>query len=268
MMQPLPEARHISQTFQADFDRMLCNTLENHHSSPGFTLLLGNILQYTSLRQPSTFYPPGLVAFLYLVRQKGEGHILDDMGFSGITAAYGEFGAEKFLTYFKLLLENPERSGTHAFDQHRYAIAAKECLELYLCKHHKISKGAAKSACHDKALLRNKPWAWKVRLGTDRRIPKAIRWWKSLNTPNIDQYASFPESSFEYEYSRSLSYQWTLDLLPIFLERSAISLELADVLRTRTFTTMAPAFPRRMRLARQAIATYLLRVESAVGDHE
>jgi len=107
-MQPSPEAHHISQTFQADFDRMLFNTLERYHSSPGFTLILGNILQYTSLKQPSTFFPPGLVAFLYSVRQQGEGRILDDMGLSGIAAAYGEFGAEEFLTYFKqLLVGNP-----------------------------------------------------------------------------------------------------------------------------------------------------------------
>ena len=266
-MQPSPEAHHISQTFQTDFDRMLFNTLEKHQSSPGFALLLGSILQYRNLKQPSVVFPPGLVASLYLVRQQGDGHILDDMGFSGICETGGEVDStEEFLTHFTELLENPERSGTHAFDQHRYAIAAKECIQLYSCDHHKFSKGAVDSDRREKVLLRNKPWTWKVRLGTQSRIPKAIQWWKSFEAGYIDQYASFSQSRPEYEFYRSLSYEWALDLLPIFLDKSASSLELADVLRGCTFTTMATIFPRKMRLARKAITTYLLRVDSAVGD--
>jgi hypothetical protein len=50
------------------------------------------------------------------------------------------------------------------------------------------------------------------------------------------------------------------------LEKSAISLELADVVRRRTFTTMAQRFPRRKMLAKEAMMKYLARVESAVGD--
>jgi len=79
--------------------------------------------------------------------------------------------------------------------------------------------------------------------------------------------ASYPENSPHHEYCRSLSYRWALDLLPFLLDKSAISLELAEVLRRRTFTTMAQQFPRRKRLAKEAIAKYLLRVEeSAVGS--
>jgi len=203
------------------------------------------------------------------------------MGFSGIINTNGGVrGTPEFLTYFVGLLENPERSGVHAFDQQKYATAAKECLQLCLCSHRKFSKGTTESARHDKLLLRNKPWAWKGRLGVHGRIRKAmhhltIRQWKSFeaqthkSTTSIDQYASFPQNSSEYEDYRFLSYQWRLDLLPIFLEKSAISLELADQLRRRTFTTMAQRFPRRMKLAREAITTYLLRVEeSAVAAHE
>jgi len=246
---------------------MLCNTLEKHHSSPGFALLLGSILQYRNLEQPCVLFPPGLVASLNLVRQQGEGHILDDMGFSGITETYGEIGGTReFLTYFIDLLENRERSGDYAFDQQRYATAAKECLQLYLCSRHKFSKGTTDLHRRDKVLLRNKPWARKVRLATHSRIPKAIRWWKSFKAQYVEQYASFPQNSSEYEFYRSLSYEWALGLLPIFLEESAISLELADVLRTCTFTAMAQQFPKKMRLAREAITTYLVRVDSAVGS--
>ena len=237
-MQPSPEAHHISQTFQTDFDRMLFNALEEHHSSTGFTLLLGSILQYRNVIQPSDTFPPGLVASLYWVRQHGEGHILDDMGLYGIYDITGEVeGTTDFLTYFVQLLENPERSGTHTFDQRRYATAAKESLQLYLCNHHKFSKGATDSDLHDKVLQ----WQY------------------------ISQHDCPPQGSSKYEHYRSLAYEWALDLLPIFLEESAISLELADVLRSCTFTKMAQQFPRKMSLAREAITTYLLQVDSAVG---
>jgi len=107
-------------------------------------------------------------------------------------------------------------------------------------------------------------------MGVRSRIWKArhhfkVQRFKLLEARKIKQHDSFPENSPEHEYCRSLSYQWALDLLPLFLENSAISLELAEVLRTCTFTTMAWQFPRRRRLAKEAIAKYLLRVESAVG---
>ena len=249
---------------------MLCNVLEKHCTSPGFTLLLGNILQYRNvLKKPSASenFPPGLVTFLYFVRQQGGGRILDDMGFSAISETEGQLpGTVDFLHYFTDLLENPGRSGTHAFDRQSYATAAKECLHLYLCNHHRFSKGATDSDFHDRVLLRNKPWAWKVRLGThSHRIPKALRGWKSFETPYILQDPPLALSSSKHEIYRSLAYEWALDLLPIFLEESAISLELADVLRSCSFTTIAQQFGRKMMLARKAIETYLLRVDSAVG---
>jgi len=273
IIQSLPEANHIYQTFQADFDRISCNTLEKYHSWPGFDLLLGSILQCTNFRHQSLNFPPGLVASFFLLHQEGDGDILDDMGCSGaLSSIYRLPGTPEFFTYFMEFLENPERSGTHTFDQQRYVTAAKECLQLCLCSHHKFSKGVMELSSCDRVLLRNKPWAWKTRLGIHRRILKAmhhltVRQWKSFKACGyISQYSSFPRGSSEHEYYRFLAYQWRLDLLPIFLEKSAISLELADVLRTRTFTTMAQRFPRRMRLAREAIAAYLLRVEeSTVG---
>jgi len=245
---------------------MLCNTLEKHQFSPGFTLLLGSIL-YRNVKQSSdVLFPPGLVASLYLFRQQGEGYILDDVGFSGISEPYGQIGNNKeFLTHFTELLENPERSGAYAFDQNKYATAANECLQLYLCNHHTFSKGATDSAYHDRVLLRNKPWTWKVRQGAHSGVREAIRRWKPLKTWEIQQDPVSPLSSSEHEFYRSLAYEWALDLLPIFLEESAISLELADVLRTCTFTPMAQQFRRKMMLARKAMEIYLLRVESAVG---
>ena len=247
---------------------MLCNTVKKYHPFPGFTLLLGSILQYRNVKQSSdVWFPPGLVASLYLFRQQGEGHLLDDVGFSGISQPNGqEGGTGEFLAHFTELLENPERSGAYAFDQHKYATAANECLQLYLCNHRTFSKGAPYLAYHDRVLLKKKPWKWKVRQGTHSRILKA-RWesFKRIKTQDtIYQRPYFPLSSSEQEHYRSLAYEWALDLLPIFLDKSAISLELADVLRTCTLRR-AQQFQQKMRLAKKAITTYLLRVNSAVG---
>ena len=277
MTQSFPEANHIHQTLQAGFDRMLCHALDKYHSCPGFALLLGSILQHMNFKHLAFDFPPGLVASLYLLRQEGNGDILDNVGFSRVISSSVELsGTPIFFTYFTELLENPGRSGSHAFDQHRYVTAAKECFQLCLCSHHKFSKEATELSLRDKVLLRNKPWARKARLGIHNRMRTATHYvtvwrWKSLKAERKSiyqyafQYASFsdPEASSEHNYYRSLTYQWRLDLLPIFLEKSAISLELANVLRTRTFTTMAQRFPRRMRLAREAIAAYLLRVEES-----
>ena len=276
MIQSLPEANHIYQAFQADFNGLLCKTLEKHHSYPGFALLLGSILQYTNFKHPSLDFPPGLVASLYLLRQEGDGDILDDVGFSGVISTFGGLtGTPEFLAYFMGWLENPERSGTRVFDSHRYTAAAKECLQLYLCNHRNFSKGATtESACRAKVLLREKPRAWKVRLGVHSRVRKVIphlivQYWKSVQAGRIYvyQYASFLHGSPEHECCRLLSYRWALDLLPFLLERSGISSELVDVLHRRAmFTMMAQEFPRRTTLAKEAIAKYLLRAESAVKE--
>jgi hypothetical protein len=271
MTQPLSEADHISRTFQVHFDGMLCDVLGKYHHFPGFALLLGSLLGYRNRHKSKNLSAPGISASLYLVRQ---GHILDDVAFSGIWLAtsrdsinnQSNIGA--LCAYLAELLENPGRSGTHVFDQQRYATAVKECLELCLCSHLKFSKRAIAFACNNE-LRRSKPWAWIARLGVHSKIRKArqhvVRQQK-LRTV-VDQHASLPENSLKHEYYRSLAYRWALDLLPFLLEKSDISLELVEVLRSRsTFTTMAQSFPRRRRLAKQAIAKYLLRVESAVGD--
>ena len=221
MMQPLPEADQIWRTFQADFERMLCNTLEKYHSYPGFALLLGSILQYRNVKHQSIF-PPGMVALLYLVRQQGEGHILDDMGLSGIYASNSPvIGAEAFFTYFIDLLRNTARSGTHTFDEQRCATAAKECLELWLCSHRNFSMEAKESACRDKELLRNKPWAWKTRLGVHRGIQRTMhhltvqrRKLFKLGRKGTLQFLS-PRSPSEHDDYRFLAYQWGLDILPL-----------------------------------------------------
>ena len=99
MMQPSSEVNQISQTLQVDFDRILCNVLEKYHSFPGFALLLGSLLQSMNITQGYPF-PLGMVTYLNLVRQRGEGHLLDDIGFSGMTEAHGYVtGTPKFLIY-------------------------------------------------------------------------------------------------------------------------------------------------------------------------
>jgi hypothetical protein len=258
---------------------MLCNSLENYHLFPGFTLLLGSLCQYVGAKQPYAFHP-GIVASLYLTQHWGEGRFLDDTELFGANGIISHqrfvlaFGSQEFFSYFTELLESPERSSTHLFDQKQYAMAAKECLQLYLCSYHHFSKGATEFAYRDKVLCRNKPSAWISRLGVHSRIRKGRHHFKvqQFNSVKaqifISQVAIAPENfpKHEPEYYQFLSYRWALDLLPLFLERSAISLELADVLRSCTFTTMAWKFPRRKRLAKEAIARYLFRVESAVGE--
>ena len=266
MVQPSSEANQISHTLQVDFDRILCNVLERHYSFPGFTLLLGSLLlSIMDIKQQHAYPPAGMVAYLCLVRQRGEGHILDDIGFSGIFGTHRSItGTLEFLTYLAELLGNPERSGTHVFDQQRHTTAAKECLQLCLCSCH---EGAMEPGYRDKALRRSKPSAWIARMGVRSRIRKGRHHLQvRLKASYIFQNQSFPENSPQHQYYQSLSYQWTLDLFPFFLENSGISLELAEVLRQRPFTAMAQQFPRRKRLAKEAIAKYLLRVESAAGN--
>ena len=107
-MQPSSEVNNVSQTLQVDFDRILCNILEKYHSFPEFTLLLRSLFPYIGDIKKLNF-PPGMVAYLSLVRQRGEGYFLDDIGFSGITEVHGcVVGTEIFLTYLTQLLENPE----------------------------------------------------------------------------------------------------------------------------------------------------------------
>ena len=269
LTQPFSEAGHISSTFQVAFDRMLCGILPKNYSSPGFSLRLGSFLQFRNARKPFPLLDR-ILASSYLVRQPGEGHILD--------AIYSRHGFTSFIpeffTYFAELLENPGRSGTGSFDQQRYATAARECLQLYLYSHHIFSMGAAESTLHDKALRRHKPFAWVAQLEVHRRIRKGRNYVnvqqgkKFFNSWFIREYPfSLPKNSPEREHCQSLSYKWALDLLPFLLEKSAISLELAKALRCRTFAMPAQRFPRRMGLAKEAIARYLLRVESVEGNH-
>ena len=262
------------------------NILEKYHNFPGFALLLGSLLWYTNAGDQQTeTHMPGMMASSYLIRQRGEGHILDDTGFSalwgmqdwfllgGVYISHDATSTLKFLNYLEELLENSGRSKTHVFDQHRYSIASKECLQICLCNHHHFSNRAVGFTHRDNALRRSKPWLWRRRLGIHSRIEKCRHRFKvqrrKLLKPTIiqiDKYASFPDNSPEHEYCRSLSYRLALDLLPFLLERSAISLKLAEVLRRCTFTTMGQKFPRRMRLAKDARTRYLLRVESGVSD--
>ena len=243
---------------------MLCEALEKYYSFPGFTLLLGSLF-HTKLAGlgvlGSRFHM--MKVHLYMIRHWGDEHIIED---SGIPRDWD------YANYFVELLESPERSGTHIFDQKRYATAAKECLQLYLCGHRNFSKGATEFARRDMAICRSKPWAWVARLGVHSRIRKGRRHFKALRRQSIKASRkvywdySFPETFHEHQYYRFLSYRWALDLLPFLLGQSPVSLELADMLRGYTLAMMAWRFPRSMKLAKEAIGKYLLRVDSAVDD--
>jgi len=250
---------------------MLRNTLEKYQSLPGFALFLAGLLQHADTGGAETFFPE-IVASLYLGHQRGEGYIFDETELSGLLSSRPQgrmctAGIPEFLTYFAELLKNPERSKTPFFDSQSYATASKECLQLCLSNHRRFSKRMLESGHRDKALRQSKPFLWIRRLGVHTVIRKCrrqlnVRQWKVLKLRiTIDQYASLAIDSPEYEYSRSLSYRWALDLLPFLLERSAISLELAGVLHRCTFTRMAQKFPRRTRLAKEAITRYLLLVQ-------
>jgi len=261
---------------------MLCNVLEKYRSFPGFTLLLGGIFQCMSVEKPYTL-DAGIVASSYLIQWQQEdleGRILEDTGFFGVhkrmtnsrmNTLYLPPNTPGFFSYLTEFLESPEQSGTHIFDQQQYVMAAKQCLQLFLCSHHNFSKGATHFAHHDKVLRRSKPWEWAARLGFHSRIRKGRHHFKVLWCSSMDlfhivhQGQFFPENSPEYQHYQFLSYRWALDLLPFLLKKSAISLELADILHRRSFAMMAQKFPRKMRLAKEAIARYLLQVESAAG---
>jgi len=219
-----------------------------------------------------------MVASWYLVCQWGEGYILKAIGIGETVEIISDDDSKlknlypQYFTYLAELLENPTRTGTCVFDQQRYATAAKECLQLCLCSHNTFSRGATDFSRRDEALRRDKPSAWLRRLGVHSRMWRARRHFKFRQHKllkfqiHIDQYNPFPENSPQHEYCRSLSYRGSLGLLPFLLEKSGVSLELAQVLRSRTFTTMGQRFPRRLRLAKEAITRYLLRVESEIGE--
>jgi hypothetical protein len=262
MKQTFTEADHISQLLQMDFDKMLGNILGKYSPYPGVALLLGTLLEHKRIGYPQTHFPMPIVPLHPLF-------ILYGTEFWGIMELYIEKEVpshQEFLNYFAGLLEDPRRSNAYVFDQERYVIASKECMQLCLCLHSKFSNGAMDSADRDKVLRRSSPSLWRRRLGLHSRIRKARRHFEARQLKSLKGKDYLDQSvPLENDYSRSLSYRWALDLLPYFLEKSAISLELAEILCGCTFTTMGQKFPWRMRLAKEAVAKYLLRVDSEAG---
>jgi len=244
---------------------MLRNTLQNCCHFPGVALILGAILVLEHKKIGHQYFPYSRKTITSL-------YPLDTLlrtEFSTIMTIYFKYvvTGNDFLNYLAQFLEDPQQSMTHVFDQQRYATTSKECLQLCLCSHHKFSKRALGLVHQDDILHRSKPWLWRRPLGIHSRIRKGrhhlkVRQqkllkgqrrfdWTLLLSKNRDRL--FSDGFPEHEYHRSLLYRWELDLLPSFLEKSAISLELAGVLRSRTFTTMGQQFPLRMRLAKVAI---------------
>jgi hypothetical protein len=266
MKQSFDEADGTSQSLQADFDIMLRNILDKCYQFPGVALLLGIVLEHRKIKHLSKHVVKMITLLYPLSTLPGmEFWEIMEVCFSAI------LGGHEFLNYFMEFLENPKQSKAHVFDQQRFVAASEECLQLCLSSHHKFSKKVANTAPWDNALRRSKPFVWISRLGVHSRIRKGrhqldVRQWKQLKAQYFYPWVtSFPDDSPEHEYHRALVYQCALDLLPCFLEKSPISLELAEVLHRCTFTTMAQKFPRRLRLAKEAITKYILWVESAVG---
>jgi len=91
---------------------------------------------------------------------------------------------------------------------------------------------------------------------------------KALQRQSIEamitvQDCPFPENAPEYQHYQFLLYRWALDLLPFLLEKSAVSLELADVLHGSTFAMITQIFPWKRRLVKEVIARYLVWVATA-----
>jgi hypothetical protein len=266
MKQSSSEAVYVSQLLQADFDKMLRNILGKYHHFPGVALVLGAILEHTRVEFPKIQFCNMKIASL--LHPMG---YLNSTEFSGIMEIYSQtiFRGQEFLNHFVTFLEDPEQSKTHVFDQQRYATASKECLQLCLFNHHRFSKGTMESAHREKELRRSRPSLWGRRLGVHSRIRKSrhhlkVRQHRLIKAQSLmDRSDPPPNKSLEHEYCRRLFYRWALDILPSLLEKSAISLELAEVLRGRTFTMMGQKFPRRMRLAKEAKTKYLLRVKTS-----
>ena len=244
---------------------MLANILKKHSHYPGVALFLGALLEHKKKGYSQTHYPMPIVPLHPLF-------ILYGTEFAGFLDLYIEKEVaihQEFFNYFAALLENPERSKAHSFDQQRYVVASKECMQLCLCLHSKFSRGVREYAYRDKALRRSKPLVWRRRVGVHGKIRKARHNFKARQLKSLKAQDYLDQSiPAENEYSRSLSYRWALDLLPSFLEKSATSPELAEVLRGCTFTTMGQKFPRRMRLAKDAVLKYLLRIDAGPGVGE
>jgi len=138
-------------------------------------------------------------------------------------------------------------------------------MQLCLSRHSTFSRGAVEFAHRDNVVRRNKPSQWRSRQGIHSMIRKARRHVKARQLKSL-QAQDFLDHSVpaENEYSRSLLYWWALGL-PSFLKKSATSLELAEVLHRCIFTTMGLKFPRRMRLAKEAVLEYLLRIDSGLS---
>jgi len=244
---------------------MLGNILKKYSHYPGIALLLGALLEHKKIGYSQTHFPMPIVPLHPLL-------ILYGTEFWGFMELYIEKEVpshQEFFNYFAALLENPQRSKAHSFDQERYVVASKECMQLCLCLHSKFSRRVREYAYRDKALRRRKPSLWRRRVGVHGRIRKARYHFKARQLKSLKAQDYLDQSVLaENEYARSLSYRWALDLLPSFLEKSAASLELAEVLRGYTFTTMGQKFPRRMRLAKEAVLKYLLRIDAGPGVDE
>jgi hypothetical protein len=241
---------------------MLRNILEKHSHYPGVALLLGTLLEHKKIGYPPTHFPMPIVPLHPLF-------ILHGTEFGGLMDLYVEKEVpshQEFFNYFAGLLEDPQRSKAYVFDEQRYVAASKECMQLCLSRRSTFSRGTVEFAHRDNVLRRNNPSQWRSRLGVHSRIRKARRHVKARQLKSLQAQDYLDHSvPTENEYSRSLSYRWGLGLLPSFLKKSATSLELAEVLRGCTFTTMGLKFPRRMRLAQEAVFEYLLRIDSWLG---
>jgi hypothetical protein len=65
LTQPFSEADHLSSTFQIDFDRILCNNMENITLVQDFALRLGSIMRHRNAKSYFTVLP-GIFASSYL----------------------------------------------------------------------------------------------------------------------------------------------------------------------------------------------------------
>jgi len=242
------------------------NKYRSSHRSFGWSICS---LRYFTGSKTRQSLIPYLASMLILGKTEGNAEFFENMGFAGLLNTHSitctiEPRGIKYLEYLYDLLEDPKRSGDCALNGQMFANAVGECLELYLCNRHLLQKQRSQFDRRHATMRRTTPWLWRVRFGTrnayhrnhPRRKTRAAfnicRRSRALAPPGIEAF-------------QIALYEWALIVFPFFLERSTVSLKLADHLSRSTFSIVSARFPYLTRLAKVAILKYSIRAKALVS---
>ena len=211
---------------------------------------------------------PYLASMLILGKAEGNEEFFESMGFAGLLKTHSitstiESRGIKYLKYLYDLLEEPERSGDYTLNGQMFASAVRECLDLYLCNRSFLQKQRSRFNRWRDGMRRTTPWLWRVRFGTRNRNHP----WRKIRAFNTC-HGSRPLAPPGMEGFRIALYEWALMVFPFFLERSTVSLELAEYLSRSTFSIVSVRFPYLTRLAKVAILKYSMRAKAFVSHSQ